>query len=411
MQRRSKYFAVGAVWIAAVVLFAFVSSFLINAASAQVSTIYVAKVNGTPNLTAPGTEQFWSGVATVSAPLIPSSAYGPAGATSEVKVQMAWTDHTPQPELIVKLTFPNVGSGPSYGSSAAIPMVNLTAYPGSKLLPMYQNSSCLQPSPVGTCYGGQYPQDVGFLPLASGQNYVYPEQAMVVFGIQPEAGTNGWYAVSYKPKLTPGTSGALGLGTAGGGSAEIWMWSSNPTDNSSQDSNYPGLVFPNGTAVSTSDFGLPARASYAVDGYSNATSFYQLGGLPGSSQFPFINNPILYSANPILPTGTQLVNPYMVQSKGVYDSKTNSWTVEFVRQLSTKSIAGLGASKFQLQMDPNSQQNYYIAFAVNQGHASETYLFYYSSVSFWWAFNFNTVSGFAGYNNQYGRPTNGPAPP
>jgi hypothetical protein len=408
LQRRTKYFAVAAIWVAVVLAIALTGSFLINVASSQINTIYVTKVNGVPNFANPGGEQFWSSVPSVTVPLVPASAYAPAGATGEVTVQMAWTDSTPQPELLVRMTFPNVGSGPSYAPLNGPPTLNLTAYPGSKLVPMYQNSSCLYT--FNRCYGGQYPQDVGFLPLARGPGYVYPEQAIVILGIQPGAGTDGWYAVSYKPKMVPGTSGALGTG--GGGSAEVWVWSSNPTDNSSQDTGYPGLKFPNGTALNTAAFGLPPHASYAIDGYANATSFYQLGGIPGSSQFPFINNPVLYDPNlKQIPVGTQLVNPFMVQAKGVYDPSKNTWTVEFARPLSTTSIAALGASKFQLQMNPKNLGNYYIAFAVSQGQASETYLIYYNSVSFWWAFNFNQISGFRGYSNQYGRPIAGPAPP
>ena len=101
-------------------------------------------------------------------------------------------------------------------------------------------------------------------------------------GMSPGANTDAWYAVSYKPKMVMGTAGALDTGS--GGQAEFWMWSSNPTDNSSQDAGYPGLMFPNGTAMSTSSFGLPPRASYAIDGYSNASGFYHLGGMPNSSR-------------------------------------------------------------------------------------------------------------------------------
>jgi hypothetical protein len=391
---------VGATWIVILVVSMMTISFAINVYSSELSTIYVPQVNGVPNFANPGSESFWNSVSTESIPLIPTSNYPPSGETSLAKVQLAWTDTGGTPELVVKLQFPNVGTGPSYSSSVPIPMLNDTGNPAGRLVPMYQNSSCLYP--YSSCYGGVYPQDTGFYQLASGSQYVYPEQAMVIFGIHPGANTTGWYQVSYKPKMVPGTSGALGTGS--GGSAEIWLWSSNPTDNSSQDAAYPGLAYPNGTALSTSTFGLPSHASYAIDGYTNSTSFYQIGGLPGSSIYPYINSPGLYSQNSSS-TGsvTKFLNPFMVQSKGVYDAQTNSWTVEFVRSLQTSSS---GESNYQLQMNPSSSSDYYVAFAVTQGQGSETYLLYYCSVSFWWAFNFQTTNAFTGYSNQYGHPAN-----
>jgi hypothetical protein len=376
----------------------FTLSFAINVYSAQISTIYVPQVSGKPDLGNPGSEAFWTNVPTESVPLIPTSNYPPSGETGTVNVQMAWTDAAGTPEMIVKLQFQNYGSSPSYGSSVPVPELNDTAYPGGRLVPMY-NSTCLYP--YSSCYGGVYPQDVGFYQLATGSQYVYPEQAVVLFGIQPAGGTTGAYAVSYKPKMLPGTSGVLGTG----GTAEVWLWSSNPTDNSSQDSGYPGLSYPNGTSLNTASFGLAPHSSYAIDGYTNTSSFYQIGGIPGSSMFPFINNPALYSGNlsSVAPV-TQYMNPFMVQSKGVYDASHNTWTVEYIRALQTSSVSKMGEDKYQLQMNTSSPNNYYIAFAVTQGQGSETYLIYYSSVSFWWAFNFQSNSGLNGYNNQYGRP-------
>jgi hypothetical protein len=403
LRRTSKYFWVGAAWVAFLIVSMFTLSFAINAYSAQLSTIYVPQVNGAPNLGSPGSESFWSGVPTESVPLIPESNYPPSGETSTAQVQLAWTNASGIPELILKLQFPNFGSSPSYSSSVPAPVLNDTGNPGGRYFPMYTGAACLYPS--SSCYGGLYPQDVGFYQLAQGTQYTYPEQAAVILGIQPGANTTGWYQVSYKPKMVPGTSGALGTGS--GGSAELWLWSSNPTDNSSQDSGYPGLRYPNGTVVSTSAFGLSPNASYAIDGYTNSTSFYQIGGLPGSSQFPYINTPGLYSQNLSSMTSvTHFTNPFMVQSKGVYDAKTNTWTVEYVRALQTSALSSHGENKYQLQMDPSSSSDYYIAFGISQGQGSETYLLYYGSVSFWWAFNFQTTSGIAGYNNQFGHPAN-----
>lgn len=392
MRRTSKYFFVGMTLVIIYALVFFSVSFLINAGSNQINTIYVAQVNGTPNLANPGTEKFWSGLQTYTIPMIEANSYpgSPSGYTNTVQVQMAWANVNSTAELMVKMTFANYcpsyisPCAPSYGSSVKIPVVNNTSYQKGQLSPMYSNSSCLYA--YSSCYGGFYPQDVGFLPLAIGSQYTYPEQAMVLLGITPGALADTWYAVSYKPKMVLGTTGALGTG--GGGNAEIWLWSSNPTDNSSSDAGYPGLYGQNGTALNTASFGLPAHASYAIDGYTNASSFYQIGGLPNSSQFPFINTASNGNVSQI--NYPNIMNPFEVQAKSSYSS--GSWTVEYVRAMTTSTTNGENA--YQLQMNQTNTHNYHIAFAVSQGQASQTYLMYYDSVSFWWAFNFVSASGF-----------------
>ncbi len=398
MRLTTKYFFVGMGLVIALVLIFFTLSFLINVASDQINTFYVPKVNGTPNLSNPGSESFWNTVPTTVVPLISSSNYPPSGATQTVSVQIAWTNSTPTPELIVKLQFANSGPSASYASPLNV-YVNNTAYPNGKVMLAYQNFSCT--SQYSSCFGGQYPQDIGALPLAIGNNYTYPEQATVLLGIAPGASTNAWYSVSYKPKMVMGTPGALDTGS--GGQSEFWLWSSNPTDNATQDTGYPGLYYPNGTALSTASFGLPARASYAMDGYANGTAFYQIGGMPNSSQFLYINNPALESNNLTALASTPVsyvMNPFEVQAKGVYNSAANSWTVEYARSLTTSGLYGENA--FQAQLNSSNPKNYYIGFEVNQGLASETYLMYYGSVSFWWRLNFQGTPAYVGYNNQYG---------
>ncbi len=371
-------------------------SFLINSASNQINTFYVSKVSGVPDFSNPGGEGFWSNVPSTTVPLIPSSNYAPSGATQSVNVQIAWTSATANPELLVKMKFSNYGSGPSYSSPTPV-FVNNTAYPNGEVMQAYQNSSCT--NQFSSCFGNIYPQDMGTLPLATGATYTYPEQANVLLGISPGANTDAWYAVSYKPKLVMGTPGALDTGS--GGQAELWTWSSNPTDNATQDAGYPGLKFPNSSSLSTASFGLSPRASYAMDGYLNASGYYQLGGLPNSSDFLYLNNPSLETNNlSSIGSVTNLWNPFEVQAKGLYNSGANSWTVEYVRDLTTSPQFGENA--FQVQLDSGNPANYYIAFQINQGRASETYLLYYGSVSFWWRLNFQGTPGYVNYSNQYG---------
>ncbi|MDA4124460.1 MAG: hypothetical protein OK438_03310 [Thaumarchaeota archaeon] len=394
MRRDSKYLFVGAVFVVVLIIIFFSVSFLINVGSDQLATVYVKEVSAAPNFNNPGGESFWSSVPSYSVPLIESVSYpgSAAGHTGEATVQMAWTASTPVPELMIRMAF---SAPPDFATSPptlGVPILNDTI--SNRAIPMY-NSSCVYQ--FSSCYGGSYPQDVGFFPLAQNAGHTYPEQAIVVLGIAPGANTTGWYQVSYKPKMVPGTSGALGTGS--GGSAEMWIWSRSPTDNSSTDSAYPGIAYPNGTAINPSAFGMPSHASYAIDGFTNATSFYQLGGVPPSAQFPVINTPQFYTSNYSgISNLRQMMNPFEVQAKGAYSN--GQWVVEYVRSLTTSSAYGENA--FQLQLNPQTNSNYFISFAVSQESAGQTYLIYYNSVSFWWRFNFQTTSGLNGYNGNFG---------
>lgn len=402
MRLTTKYFFVGMALVISLVLIFFTVSFAINSVSTGINTFYVPEVSGSPNFSAPGQESFWANVPTTTVPLIPDSNYPPSGATSTVDVQIAWTNTTATPELMIKMKFSNYGSSASslYTASPLNVFLNDTASnPNGAVVPAYQNLTCA--SLFSSCYGGFYPQAIGMLPLATGSNYIYPEQASVLLGMSPGANSDAWFSVSYKPKMVMGTSGALDTGS--GGQMELWTWSSNPTDNSSSDTGYPGLKLANGTALNTSLFGLPSDASYAMDGYANVSNYYQIGGLPGSNQFNFINNPAVETDNASSINSVSvanLMNPYEVQAKGAYASSSDSWTVEFVRSLTTSSK--LGESNFQQQFNPKYTGNYFIGFQINQGQASETYLLYYGSISFWWRLNFTNTPAYVGYNNQDG---------
>ncbi len=123
--------------------------------------------------------------------------------------------------------------------------------------------------------------------------------------------------------------------------------------------------------------------------------------MPNSSTFLYLNNPALETKNltgigPI----SNLWNPFEVQAKGSYDPSSNSWTVEYERALITPTQNG--ENNFQNQFNVTNPNNYYVSFEINQGRASETYLIYYGSISFWWRLNFQGTPGYVGYSNQYG---------
>jgi hypothetical protein len=394
MRRDSKYLFVGTAFVIVLIVVFFSSSFLINAGSDQLATIYVKEVSGGPDFSNPGGESFWPSVPSYMVPMIESISYvgSPSGHTAAATVQMAWTSSTPVPELLIRMEFSAPSGFSATPPALTVPILNDTTH--NRVTPMY-NASCIYT--FSSCYGGLYPQNVGFFPLAQGTGHMYPEQAMVILGISPGANTTGWYQVSYKPKMVPGTSGALGTGA--GGAAEMWIWSRAPTDNSSSDTAYPGIAYPNGTSIDPSAFGMSRHASYALDGYTNATSFYQLGGVPPSSQFPLINTPTFYTTNySSIRSTNRMMNPFEVQAKGQYIN--GQWVVEFVRPLTTPS--NFGENNFQLQMNSKTTSNYFISFAVSQESAGQTYLIYYNSVSFWWRFNFQTTSGLNGYNGNFG---------
>jgi hypothetical protein len=59
-------------------------------------------------------------------------------------------------------------------------------------------------------------------------------------------------------------------------------------------------------------------------------------------------------------------------------------------------------NSYQEQFNTSNPSNYWISFEINQGQASETYLMYYGSVSFWWRLNFQGTPNYVGYNPQFG---------
>jgi hypothetical protein len=386
MKLTTKVFFIGFAFVLILAGIFFTVDYLVNNASSNIQTIFVPLVSGAPDLNNPGSESFWSSASSYKVYLEPSLAFtgSTAGKTSIVTVKMAWIN-SPTPELVALLSFANVGSGPSYSNNP--PLINFSG----KITPLIPNPSCSYniTGNSTSCFGGFYPQDVGNFPLYYNSSYNYPEQASIWWGLAPGANTTTFFEVSYKPKMVLGTSGTLGTGS--GGAAEIWTWSSNPTDNSSNDKGYPGIFFANGTAVYPQNFGMPTDESYAIDGYTNGSSYFQIGGIPPRSIIPVANTLAAMNFTNSHIASSSLFNPFEVQAHGVYSSSSNSWKVEFVRPLITS--ANLGENTLQEQFNPNVGQTYYVAFSVTQGNAGEAFLQYYNSVSFWWQLRLQRGSG------------------
>ena len=130
MRRTSRYFFIGMTLAIVYALIFFSVSFLINAGSNQLSTIYVAQVNGQPSFSNPGQEAFWNNVQSHVVPLIEANSYpgSPSGGTSTVTVKMAWENVTGTAQLLVLMTFANAGSTANWVGNQPVPIVNNTSY-------------------------------------------------------------------------------------------------------------------------------------------------------------------------------------------------------------------------------------------------------------------------------------------
>ena len=90
-------------------------------------------------------------------------------------------------------------------------------------------------------------------------------------------------------------------------------------------------VTPTGRASTQLPFGLPSHASYAIDGYSNSSGFYQLGGMPNSSEFLYLNNPSPRNKEPLQYRHGIRVSgiPLKCRRREIMIPSANSWTVEY----------------------------------------------------------------------------------
>ncbi len=176
-------------------------------------------------------------------------------------------------------------------------------------------------------------------------SYYYPDRAAMLWFVanQSEQQTS--------PRMMLGTNGAIT-----GGAAEIWHWQSNPTDNSPNDTGYPGgYTDPSGKAIYP-----PDNLTFAEDDYTNTSGFYVVGG----------------SFNTSSPNLDPYADPFIVHAASAYSFVNKTWTVEMVRSFTTIDAA----SRYRVQLATGS--SYYIALAVWQGRMGESSDF--KSVSLWY---------------------------
>lgn len=134
-------------------------------------------------------------------------------------------------------------------------------------------------------------------------------------------------------------------GAITGGAADIWHWQSVPTDNSSNDTSFPGgYTDPLGNPLSP-----PDNLSFAEDDYTNATSFYVIAGSLG------VGSPNL----------EPFADPYTVHVGNYFSDTDKTWTIEMVRPFTTSD-----ATQYRVQLAAGS--SHYVAFAVWNGKLGES---------------------------------------
>jgi len=274
------------------------------------------RVTGAPNYTAPGSESFWDEISWTDVPLAASVSPG-GGHTPDVLVKSANDGFN-----IYILFRWNDSVGPSFGSASEI-------YAAS-------NGTLLPLNPADTANVKQ---------LFYNSTYYYPDRVAMLWFLGNVSGQQ------QSPAMELGSNGAIT-----GGAAEIWHWQSNPTDNSPNDTGFPGGY----TDLSGSSVYPPDNVSFAEDDYTNSTGFYVIGGNFGAGS----------------PNLDPYADPYVVHVGNYFSDSNKTWTVEMVRSFMISD-----ASTYRVQLVTGS--SYYVAFAVWNGKLGESS--HLKSVSQWFS--------------------------
>ena len=286
---------------------------LVNAQNVS-GSITSYRVSGAPNYALPGTEPFWDTISWTQVPLAASVSPG-GGHTPNVLVKSANDGYN-----IYVLFRWNDSVGPSFGFSS-----EMYASPNGTLLPL---------NPADTAQAKQ---------LFYNSTYYYPDRVAMLWFLENASERQ------QSPAMQLGSDGAIT-----GGAAEIWHWQTNPTDNSPNDTGFPGgYTDPSGAAVYP-----PDNMSFAEDDYTNTTGFYVIAGSFGASA----------------PNLAPYSDPYIVHVGNYFSDSNKTWTVEMVRSFTTDTSA------YREQLTTNS--TYYVAFAVWNGLLGESS--HIKSVSQWY---------------------------
>ena len=290
-----------------------------RAASVQTTftTITSYRVSGAPNYDAPGNESFWSQIGWTNVSLVASVAPG-GGKTASILVKSASDGFN----AYVLFRW-NDAQGPSYGNSTE----------------EFRDSQ-------GKLHFLNPANTTGVNQLIYNSTYYYPDRAAML-----------WYVGNLTqrdqaaPQMQLGTNGAISAGTA-----DIWHWQSNPTDNNPSDFNYPGgYTDPKGNPIFP-----PNKSSFAEDDYTNTTGFFPIAG--NASGTPNLDP---YSS------------PFVVLAGNYFSTANRTWTVEMVRPLLVPQDA-----KYRVQLAIGSTS--FVGFAIWNGKMGESS--HVKSVSQWYKF-------------------------
>ena len=280
------------------------------------TTITSYRVSGAPNYNAPGNESFWSQIGWTNVSLVASVAPG-GGKTPSLLVKSANDGFN----IYVLLRW-NDAQGPSYGSSTEEFLSG-----GKPVILNYTN----------TAIANQ---------LIYNSTYYYPDRAAMLWYIGNQTQRD-----QAAPQMRLGTNGAISAGTA-----NIWHWQSNPTDNSLNDAGYPGgYTDPKGRAILP-----PNNSSFAEDDYTNATMFSPIAGNASGT-----------------PNLDPYANPFIVLAGNYFSIANKTWTVEMVRPLLVPQD-----SQYRVQLSVGS--SYFVGFAIWNGKTGESS--HIKSVSQWYKF-------------------------
>jgi hypothetical protein len=290
-----------------------------SAASVQTTftTITSYHVTGTPNYNAPGNESFWSQIGWTNVSLVASVAPG-GGKTPSVLVKSANDGFN----VYVLFRWKDA-QGPSYGSSQE------EFVSGGQFVTLnYTN----------TAIANQ---------LFYNSTYYYPDRAAILWFIG-----NLTQRDQTAPQMQLGTNGAISAGTA-----NIWHWQSNPTDNNQNDTGYAGgYIDPKGNFIFP-----PNNSSFAEDDYTNTNSFSVIAGNVSGAP----------------PTLDPYSSPFTVLAGNSFSTANKTWTVEMVRSLIVPQDA-----KYRVQLSTGS--TYFVGFATWNGKMGESS--HIKSVSQWYKF-------------------------
>ncbi len=288
---------------------------LYSNAQTSFQNIVSFRVSGTPNYSSPGGESFWNSIAWTNVPLAASVSPG-GGHTPNLLVKSANDGYN-----VYMLFKWNVTEGPSFLSEN-----ELYRAANGTLLPL---------TPGVTTNVTQ---------LFYNSTYYYPDRIAMLWFIENQT------QMKQSPVMALGSDGAIT-----GGAAEIWHWQANPTDNSLNDTGFPGgYTDPSGQPVFPAD-----NLSFAEDDYTNTTGFFVIGGCFGINASNLV----------------QYADPFIVHAGSYYSNSNKTWTVEMVRSFTTAQ-----ATNYRVQLKDGS--SYFIALAVWQGRMGESADF--KSVSQWY---------------------------